>query len=157
MRQQFTNGGVRLRNIRLEVPNVIVQRQPPFFNAAEQVRGGQKLSQAVDVERRVGARGDRPFNVLPAEGLLPDDVARSDDGNGQGWNARLDAKRFDVVAYELEDRGILGVKPHRKEERNGNRGGQEKPSHQDEVTRHSVPPLLYEKDPRWRTIGTQVA
>src|SRR5436190_16529420 len=145
MRKQLPDGGVRLRNIRFEVPNLVVQRQPAFFNAAEQVRGGQKLSQAVDVERRVGARGDGPFDVLSAESLLPDDVARSDDGNCQRWNAGLDAKRLDVVANELEDGGILGAKPHRKKERNGNRGGQEKPSHQDEVTRHSVPPLPYER------------
>ena len=130
MRQQLPDGCVRLRDIRLELADAIVQREPAFLDATKQIRGRKQLREAVDVKRRVGTRGDGTFDVLAAECLLPDDLVGSDHRHGQRRDPGLDTKRLDVITYELEQGRIgLGAQSRRHQERDADHGGEEDPSH----------------------------
>ena len=130
MRQQLPDGCIRLRYVRFEVADAIVQREAALFNTAKQVRSGKQLSESVDVKWRVRPCREGSVDVLAAERLFPDDVVAADDCHGQSRYTGLNAKRLDVVANQLEDWRIgLRARPCRHQEHDADNRGEQDPMH----------------------------
>ncbi len=72
------------------------------------------------MERRIGPRGNRPVDVLPAEAVLPEDVVAADDGGGETGDAGLGAQRFEIIPEAIEQQ-ILGTRRERHAQRKGGR------------------------------------
>ena len=82
---------------------LIVQREPVFFDAPQHQRRGDDLRHAVEMERCDGFDRVGALDVLPAEYELPHDVARSDDRGREAGDGRLGAQRLEVTAKTVED------------------------------------------------------
>lgn len=80
------------------------------------------------MERRVGSGSDGALHVLLSERVLPQNLVRPDNRNGQARNACLDPQLFKVVSKGVEDK-VLAVHRLRSQERNDNRHAQEATSH----------------------------
>ncbi len=63
-----------------------------LFHAAQHQGRRKQLRQPVEVERRVGSRGEQTGDVLLAERLLPGNPVVVDDRRGETRNASLDAQ-----------------------------------------------------------------
>ena len=72
------------------------------------------------MERRIGPRGNRPVDVLPSEGALPEDAVVADDGGGETGDTGLGAQRLEIIAEAIEQQ-IFGARRERHAQREGDR------------------------------------
>ena len=106
----------------------IVEREAPLLGAPQHHGRGNRLRQAIGVERGVGAGRERSADVLLAVGALPHDAVGIDNGGSQAGNAGLVAQGIKIGAEDFVD-DALRLRRHAEEQQRGDEGGKASTAH----------------------------
>src|SRR4051812_47253364 len=91
------DGSPRLRCFRKELRNAVVEPELAFFYEQHDRRGGELLRERANlVDRRFRCRNFE-FRVGETVALRLDQLAVTDDGDGQAWNVQRADLRFEVA------------------------------------------------------------
>ena len=97
MRKDLSNRRVLVGTVGAELADAIIERKATFLHAPQHERRRDNLTQPVEVEWRVGPGCYRPFVVLAAKGLLPDDFVWPDDQGREARYGSLNTERFEIL------------------------------------------------------------
>ena len=126
--QELANRRVGLCRSDAKRADAIVEREPPLLGAPQHHCCGNRLRQAIGVERGVRAGRQRAANVLPSVGTLPHHALGIDNGGSQTGYAGLVAQRIEIGPEDFVN-DDLRLRRHAVEQQRGDEGGNASTAH----------------------------